>query len=255
MSDLSQYHLASSFKGAFGYPKVGEAICGKQILAAWVNKTGFLKGYKVQCGNCGEVSEFVHSHHLRFGNSTTCKHCYNAELSTVWFKQNYDTKTAKNLITLYRRKHEYQGHEFYEPWRENYKAFANYIASLENFDKWPEYEMDRIDNTKGYEPGNIRFATSRDNTNNRSITKYVEFNGIKCPRAEFIRLITGEDCTKIYAFISSRTDGDGARPLNQVLKELKDSVRKDLWPSEQMHQYYLNWYNSTVEVLPQTDNS
>jgi len=36
-------------------------------------------------------------------------------------------------------------------------------------DGWdnPEFEMDRIDNDKGYEPNNIRFASRSDNLRNK----------------------------------------------------------------------------------------
>ena len=39
--------------------------------------------------------------------------------------------------------------------------------------------LDRIDNSKGYEPGNLRWSSRKDNLNNRSVTLKVEnYNGV-----------------------------------------------------------------------------
>ena len=43
------------------------------------------------------------------------------------------------------------------------------------------HEIDRIDNNKGYEPGNIRWATRSEQVNNRSNTTYVSYLGKKTP--------------------------------------------------------------------------
>lgn len=247
MPDLSQYNLSDSFRGAVSYPKVGETIRGKLILAVWVNKYNSLIGYKIKCGKCSKISEFVNAGKLKTRALDTCQYCFQAQPSTIWFKQNYDEKTAKKLRSLYGKKgKERTGPKLYESWETDYKAFAEYITSLPNFDKWPKYQLDRIDNDNMcYEPGNIRFVTPRDNTNNRSITKFVEFKRTKYPLADFIRLIVGKDCIEIYSFIKTRIF-IRPRPLNQALKELKDSNRFSIWPSKEMRQYYLNWYNTNI---------
>lgn len=47
------------------------------------------------------------------------------------------------------------------------------------------HSLDRIDNAKGYSPENCRWATAREQTNNRRCTRRVSFNGIVRPLSEW----------------------------------------------------------------------
>lgn len=88
----------------------------------------------------------------------------------------------------------------------------------------PSHSIDRIDNEKGYEPGNCRWATRREQTLNRSTTKFVEFRGItKCltdwareigmsPQALFYRLNAGWDIER--AFTTPTKTAKGAKNAN-----------------------------------------
>ena len=51
-------------------------------------------------------------------------------------------------------------------WRKDRGAFLAYLLTLPGWDD-PVLELDRIDNNRGYEPGNLRFISRRDNANNR----------------------------------------------------------------------------------------
>lgn len=50
-----------------------------------------------------------------------------------------------------------RGIYLYEEWLANYDSFKKHIEELENFDV-AGYSIDRIDNDKGYVPGNVRYA-------------------------------------------------------------------------------------------------
>jgi hypothetical protein len=60
-----------------------------------------------------------------------------------------------------------------------------WLDSVENFiadmgpKPSPRHEIDRIDNDRGYEPGNCRWVTRRENSRNRRSTVWVEFRGEK----------------------------------------------------------------------------
>ena len=59
-----------------------------------------------------------------------------------------------------------RGIRVYPDWVKDRRAFLSYIVSLDGWDD-PILELDRIDNNRGYEPGNLRFISRRENTNNR----------------------------------------------------------------------------------------
>lgn len=63
----------------------------------------------------------------------------------------------------------------WEPWAADYQTFKDYV--LEALGPRPEgMTLDRVDNDKGYEPGNLRWATrsqnNRNRRNNRLITAF-----------------------------------------------------------------------------------
>ena len=65
---------------------------------------------------------------------------------------------------------------------------------LESFDKFyacvgepptPKHTLDRIDNERGYEPNNVRWATRKEQSNNLSSNTWVEHNGKRMTWAQW----------------------------------------------------------------------
>jgi hypothetical protein len=58
-------------------------------------------------------------------------------------------------------------------------AFVNYMKSLPDCPEkiTDQHTIDRIDPTKGYEPGNLRFATQLQQMRNLRTTAYIEYQG------------------------------------------------------------------------------
>lgn len=135
---------------------------------------------KCDCGNIVTVS----STHLRTGHTQSCGCLANeltairntthgqsrSKLHWVWSAivqrcTNPNCKGYKNYggrgITIFSR------------WRESFEEFRDYITGLPSFGTLG-YSLDRIDNDKGYEPGNVRWASrviqSRNSRSNRMIT-------------------------------------------------------------------------------------
>jgi len=57
-----------------------------------------------------------------------------------------------------------------------WRDFYRYISDLPD-DYFPRAELDRIDNDGDYTPSNVRWATRKDNSLNRSTTRMIEFSG------------------------------------------------------------------------------
>lgn len=58
-------------------------------------------------------------------------------------------------------------------WRDSFNAFLEHVGDKPT----PKHTLDRIDNSKGYEPGNVRWATMGEQLLNNSRTKYLTCDG------------------------------------------------------------------------------
>lgn len=71
-----------------------------------------------------------------------------------------------------------------EQWLNNPAAFIEYMGKKPS----PQHSIDRIDNSKGYEPGNCRWATPEEQSSNRKgFVREIEFNGITKNLSEWSR--------------------------------------------------------------------
>lgn len=64
-----------------------------------------------------------------------------------------------------------------DEWERSFDAFSTHIGPKPS----PEHSIDRIDNNRGYEPGNVRWATREQQSYNRRNTVHVERNGRRMP--------------------------------------------------------------------------
>lgn len=53
----------------------------------------------------------------------------------------------------------------------------------------PKHEIDRIDNDRGYEPGNVRWATRSQNGRNRRSSRILEYRGERRALVEWCELL------------------------------------------------------------------
>lgn len=60
---------------------------------------------------------------------------------------------------------------------QTFETFASDILSSIGPKPSAEHSIDRINNAKGYEPGNVRWATPKEQQQNTSKTRFVEYNG------------------------------------------------------------------------------
>lgn len=101
--------------------------------------------------------------------------------------------------------------EFYDEWN-NFYLFAIYVSKLSGCFN-DILVLDRINNRKGYIPGNVRFATRTINSRNRDIRSCLLIDGISVGIAEIIESILkckfdkrNPDHKRLYNFICTRRD-------------------------------------------------
>lgn len=70
-----------------------------------------------------------------------------------------------------------------DEWRNDFQKFFDYVSKLEHFEE-EGYSLDRIDNDGNYEPGNVRWASRKEQARNRRDTVFVEYQGEKMTLAE-----------------------------------------------------------------------
>lgn len=177
-----------------------------------------------ECTLCGKrtTPEFVN---LKNGRSTRCTKCahkaarenyvmrlwgrkpddLDQSIRQKWFaiRGRCDDPTNRGYA-IYGGRGIKLSEEFHNP-----ITFINYMRSLEGagIDK----EIDRVDNDKGYERGNLRWATRSQNSNNRRNTRYVTYEGKRIPLADFAR-----DYVHIsYSAVKNRLD-NGESPESLV---------------------------------------
>jgi hypothetical protein len=72
-----------------------------------------------------------------------------------------------------------RGVSVYEPWQKSYEEFLAYLLRTIGRRPSSKHSIDRIDNSKSYVPGNIRWATIAEQARNRSDNVWIEFDGRK----------------------------------------------------------------------------
>lgn len=92
--------------------------------------------------------------------------------------------------------------------------FYEDVSKLEHFNE-PGYSLDRIDNNKGYEPDNMRWATRKEQNRNTRRNALVDYNG------ELIALSAAAELTGInYAILWDRYHkGERGEQLFRKVKE------------------------------------
>lgn len=132
--------------------------------------------------DCGTERFRVEAHSLMTGNTRSCG-CLHKELAKHHGTGTRLYQTYRNMINrCYRedainyRLYGAVGIEVCDEWRgdNGFDAFREW-AYTNGYNN--ELTIDRIDNSKGYCPGNCRWATPKEQANNTSHNAYIEYDG------------------------------------------------------------------------------
>ena len=175
---------ATRFKQVHASPCAGDRFGRLVILRELPRRNGH-RQLLVQC-DCGQMPGRVMFDNVRNGRTTQCNPC--AKEATKRYRKEYfcyedvmrdsahRTRLLNRLSSAISRCHNKKNRAYpnyggrgifvFDGWRTDKRAFLLHVQTLAGWDD-PELEMDREDNDRGYEPGNIRFISRSENSNNR----------------------------------------------------------------------------------------
>lgn len=156
-----------------------EALIGTTLglltIEAYIPGVGGVPArFRVHCSSCGgkretAVLNVIHRAHTqkrcacgrRKANATaevTAYHCWQSMIQRCTNPNNaaYDRYGGKGIKVC-------------DAWRRSYDTFINSIGPRPSL----THSIDRIDGERDYEPGNVRWATKKEQANNRSVTTLV----------------------------------------------------------------------------------
>lgn len=172
-------------------PSVGDRFGELTVRGFVVGVRGGLLRVIVQC-SCGAPRHEAGISNLRSGRSTRCMRCAAvASRDTRTSKEKRylryagvlpDDKHRRRLLNrisaIMQRCHNPRSKNYagyggrgilvHAPWRaaDGRADFLRYLLTLDGWDN-PHLELDRRDNNRGYEPGNLRFIERRKNARNK----------------------------------------------------------------------------------------
>ena len=131
---------------------------------------------------CTHTTCFQSVDNLKRGRVLGCRQCYCERNNRREATTELDKTIMKHYGYIKARTTQasVNGHEHYgdkgiklcPEWKEDPMLFVEYMRDTYK----PGLSIDRIDNTKGYEPGNVRWATAKEQAFNRRTTIKVEWN-------------------------------------------------------------------------------
>jgi hypothetical protein len=141
------------------------------------SKDGHIK-WLCQC-SCGGISEYIATR-VRNNRATQCHQC--AVDQAAEKNRTHGMKHTKEYMTwggMKARCRQETSKDFYryggkgidicDEWANSFEAFFKHMG----FAPTKHHSVDRIDNSKGYEPNNVRWATKSEQQRNRNNSIYV----------------------------------------------------------------------------------
>lgn len=135
-----------------------------------------------QC-DCGN-NKVVNGSHLLTGKTVSCN-CFRIEQTIatstrhglygtwLYFRWSHIVSRCHNPLNPRYQDYGGRGIHLFAAWRESVELFCSYVSELEHFGQ--DRTLDRINNDRGYEPGNVRWATTTEQNRNTRHNKLITF--------------------------------------------------------------------------------
>lgn len=170
--------------------KIGDKF-GKLTVLEYAEPTFTKSGRKIkkckclcECGN----TVIVDNWHLASGATVSCK-CYQKQRQTeANIKHGYHDTRLYHIWSSIKRRAENPNNKIYKnvhlctEWH-NFEPFMEWSMANGYND---ELTIDRIDNSKGYEPNNCRWTTFKVQANNTSRNHYITIDGVTHTLSEWV---------------------------------------------------------------------
>lgn len=166
---------------------------GRLTLKERVENKGHHAAYRAICDCGNEITMLVE--HLQSGHTQSCG-CLRRELQTTHGATS-EGRTIPEYSAWYnaKRRCHYPNHPSFksyggrgitmcEEWRNDFVAFFRALGP-----RPPGHSLGRIDNNKGYAPGNCRWETRKQQQRNRRINRYLEYAGTRQTLTEWAETI------------------------------------------------------------------
>lgn len=141
------------------------------------------------CMVCQKTRKDIRTSDLLSGKTTMCRSCstknekreHGLTESSEYSSWGHMIRRCHNTAAKDYHRYGGKGIHVWGPWRESFEAFFTYLGPKPT----PEHTIERIDFRKGYEPGNVMWATRTQQNRNKSDNVKVTFDGATKTVAEW----------------------------------------------------------------------
>lgn len=189
------------FERKYALPALGDTFGNYTVLQVCRKPSGGVSGVLCRCA-CGWQGR-VYFHSLLRGASTRCRSCAmekSAKTRRRYAPEEVDRDHVRRLtnrisaaVARCTDPHHPQwpgyggrGIAVHPEWLRDRTLWLDHLRTLPGWDD-PGATCDRIDNDRGYEPGNIRFVSHSRQQSNKRQTVWVEYQGVRMAATEFWR--------------------------------------------------------------------